>query len=101
MSVIRHPVSCCWPEFKKSSAESNDSTDRPPDFSNRWTATRYDSSSSITATIFGVPSLPIQVQDRSARCIAQLWIVIGSRIDIYRGPSIVMGGLRLRLAILG
>src|SRR4029077_1902072 len=63
ISEIRQPVSCCWPEFKNSSADAKDCTEKPADFSKRRTATRYDSSSSITATILFFLSLAIRVQD--------------------------------------
>src|SRR5215467_7710577 len=67
ISVITHPVSCCWPQSKKASAELKDCTESPADFSNRWTASRYDSSSSITATILFFLSPAIHIQDRAAR----------------------------------
>src|SRR5262249_25053031 len=76
--------SYCWPEFKKASAEPKASTERPADFSKRCTATRYDSSSSITATIFMFLSPAIHVQDWSARCPTQLLIVIRPGICMYK-----------------
>src|ERR1700756_1121860 len=85
ISVIRHPVSCCWPDLKKSSAEANDCTEKPSDFSKRCTATRYDSSSSITATIFSFLSLAMQIKDRSVLRKTQLWVVIMPLICMYKG----------------
>src|SRR5215468_8973372 len=85
ISVIRHPVSCCRPELRKSSAEANDCTEKPADFSKRCTATRYDSSSSITATILSFLSLAMLVQDCSGARRTQLLVVIRTLMGMYNG----------------
>src|SRR5580700_3264925 len=84
ISAIRQPVSRWQPEFKNSSAQVNDRTEKPADFSRRCIASRYDSSSSTTATILGTPSLAIQIQDQFDHLKLQLWLVIRALIGIYR-----------------
>src|SRR6202012_6061400 len=84
ISAISQPASFCQPEFKKSSAQANDCTEKAADFSNRCIASRYDSSSSTTATILGTLSLAIQEQDQFDRRKMQLWLVIRERIGVYR-----------------
>src|SRR5580658_10574800 len=91
ISAIRQPVSRCEPESKKSSAQANDCTEKPADFSNRCIASRYDSSSSTTATILGTLSLAIEIQDQFDHRKMQLWLVIRALIGIYKVILIVQG----------
>src|SRR5690348_3575106 len=93
---MRQPVSCCWPEFRKASAESNDCTDSPADFSKRCTAVRYDSSSSMTATIFVLLSVAIQDRIVSAGIEMQLLITIMWLIGMYKGVFTVTACVALR-----
>src|ERR1700756_293216 len=85
MSAIRQPVSSCSPDFRKSSADANDRTGKPADLSKRSNAARNDSSSSTTTTIFKFPNLSIRLQGYLDRLTRQLWFLIASTMDIYKG----------------
>jgi hypothetical protein len=52
ISAIRHAVWCCWPDFKKSSADAKAWDGNPTDFSMPCKALRIESSSSTIATRF-------------------------------------------------
>src|ERR1700742_4708984 len=84
ISAIRQPVSRWQPESKNSSAQLNARTEKPADFSKRCIASRYDSSFSTTATIWGTLSLAIQIQDQFDHRKTQLWLVIRALIGIYK-----------------
>src|SRR5580693_1733481 len=84
ISAIRQPVSRWQPESKNSSAQLNDRTEKPADFSKRCIASRYDSSSSTSATILGTLSLAIQIQNQFDHREMQLWLVIRALIGIYK-----------------